>query len=99
MKYIISKEAENDLENIWFYTFQNWSLNQADKYLSEIINQIKSISHNPDIGKDYSEIRDGYFCSKIKSHFIFYKVDKRKGIVKIIRILHERMDVKARINE
>lgn len=99
MKYIISNEAENDLENIWFYTFQAWSVNQADEYLNLIVSQIQYIANNPKSGKDYGKIRKGYFRSKIKSHYIFYKTDERNKVVKVIRILHERMDIETRLNE
>ena len=64
MKYILSNEAENDLENIWFYTFQTWSIRQADEYLNLIVNQIQYIANNPKSGKDYGKIRKGYFRSK-----------------------------------
>jgi len=99
MKYILSNEAENDLENIWLYTFQTWSVNQADDYLNLIVEQIQRIANNPNSGMDYGKIRKGYFRSKIKSHYIFYKIDKRNKVVKVIRILHERMDVASRLNE
>lgn len=99
MKFILSNEAENDLENIWFYTFQTWSINQADEYLNRIVSQIQYIASNPKSGKDYSKIRKGYFRSKIKSHYIFYKIDERNKVVKVIRILHERMDIETRLNE
>lgn len=99
MKYILSNEAENDLENIWFYTFQTWSIRQADSYLNIIVSQIQHIANNPKVGKDYGKIRKGYFRSKIKSHYIFYKIDKRNKVVKVVRILHERMDIETRINE
>jgi toxin ParE1/3/4 len=33
MKYKISREANLDLENIWLYTFENWSKVQADRYI------------------------------------------------------------------
>jgi toxin ParE1/3/4 len=29
----ISKEAEKDLEKIWLHTQENWSVEQADRYL------------------------------------------------------------------
>lgn len=99
MRYILSKEAENDLENIWLYTFKTWSIKQADEYLTLIINHLQYIADNPNSGKDYSEIRKGYLRSKIKSHYIFYKIDKRKKTLQIIRILHERMDIKTQISE
>lgn len=99
MKYILSIEAENDLEDIWLYTFQTWSVNQADDYLNLIVEQIRHIANNPNSGMDYGKIRKGYFRSKIKSHYIFYKIDKRDNVVKVIRILHERMDIEPRLNE
>jgi len=99
MKYTLSNEAENDLENIWFYTFQTWSINQADEYLNQIVSQIQYIASHPKSGKDYSKIRKGYFRSKIKSHYIFYKIDQRNKVVKVIRILHERMDIETRLKE
>ena len=32
MEFKISKEAETDIENIWLYTFETWSKEQADRY-------------------------------------------------------------------
>ncbi|PLX00846.1 MAG: type II toxin-antitoxin system RelE/ParE family toxin, partial [Marinilabiliales bacterium] len=39
-----------------------------------------------------------YYKTKIKSHFIFYKIEKKSNIVEIIRILHQMMDVENRLN-
>ena len=33
MNYKISNEASNDLEKIWLYKIENWSAEQADRYL------------------------------------------------------------------
>ena len=33
MNYKISQEANQDIENIWLYTLENWSIKQADRYL------------------------------------------------------------------
>ncbi|MDY0906466.1 type II toxin-antitoxin system RelE/ParE family toxin [Pedobacter sp. CFBP9032] len=32
MEYKISNEALKDLENIWIYTFENWFIEQTDRY-------------------------------------------------------------------
>jgi toxin ParE1/3/4 len=40
MKYVISIEASKDLENIWLYTFENWSQEQADRYFNHNIDEI-----------------------------------------------------------
>lgn len=99
MNYKISKEAETDLEKIWLYTFENWSLEQADYYFDLIMDEIEYLSENPKARKDYNEIRKGYFRSRVKSHFIFYRINLKEEKVEIIRILHQQMDVDSHINE
>ncbi|KMQ64315.1 plasmid stabilization protein [Chryseobacterium angstadtii] len=99
MNYKISKEALTDLEKIWLYTFENWSLKQADHYFALLMNEIEYLSENHQSGKDYSKIRKGYFRSRVKSHFIFYKVNIRNEEIKIIRILHQQMDISTRLDE
>lgn len=99
MNYRISKEASYDLEKIWLYTFENWSLKQADHYFDLLINEIEYLSKNPESGKDYSKIRKGYFRSRVKSHFIFYKINLKDKEIEIIRILHQQMDISTRLHE
>ncbi len=99
MEFKISKLASQDLENIWLYTFENWSLEQADRYFNLIMNEIEFIAQNLDSGNDFSSVRKGYFRSKTKSHFIFYRIDPKNGILEIIRILHQRMDIENRLND
>ncbi|GAB0155261.1 type II toxin-antitoxin system RelE/ParE family toxin [Chryseobacterium sp. Alg-005] len=99
MKYKISKEALNDLEKIWLYTFEVWSKEQADHYFNLFIDEIEYLSEDPKSGKDYSEIRKGYFRSRVKSHFIFYKINLKNEEIEIIRILHQQMDISSRLDE
>ena len=47
MNYNISNEASLDLEEIWLYTFEHWSIEQADKYYNQLLNEIEYISKNP----------------------------------------------------
>ncbi len=99
MNYKISKQAEIDLENIWLYTFEEWSTEQADYYFDLIMDEIEYISENPKSGKDYNEIRKGYFRSRIKSHFIFYRINFKEENIEIIRILHQQMDIESHFND
>ena len=99
MKYKISNKAKYDIENIWLYTFENWSLKQADRYIDLIFDKIEYISKNPESGQNYNDLMNGYFCFKIKSHLIFYKIDSNIDEVYIIRILHQRMDIETRLIE
>ncbi|MFT4875590.1 MAG: toxin ParE1/3/4 [Bacteroidia bacterium] len=96
MGYQLSKKAELDLINIWEYTFHKWSKKQADRYIKLLIDEIKFLSKNPKTGKDQQEIREGYQCTQMKSHLIFYK-QKDKTSIEVIRVLHQRMDTDSHL--
>jgi len=63
------------------------------------MDEIEYLSENPKSGKDYHEIRKGYFRSRVKSHFIFYKINIKNEEIEIIRILHQQMDISLRLDE
>ncbi|MBU2951826.1 type II toxin-antitoxin system RelE/ParE family toxin [Tamlana agarivorans] len=95
-KYRISQQAIEDLDKIWIYTLNKWSKEQADRYYDLIIAEIEFIADNYLIGKSAEQTRKNYRVTKIKSHLIFYrKVDNE--IVEIVRVLHQRMDIKKRL--
>lgn len=96
--YRISEKAIEDLENIWIYTFNKWSAEQADRYYNLIISEIEYIAGNFNLGKSMDFIKVGYRASIIKSHLILYK-KAHDNQVEIIRILHQRMDLESRIDE
>ena len=80
------------------YTYENWSLEQADRYYNLILDEIEFIAENSESGKSVNYIKKGYRASIVKSHIIFYK-KSRKNIVEIIRIIHQKMDIENRIDE
>jgi len=41
MSYRISVKASEDIKNIWLYTFENWSQEQADRYVNLIFDEIE----------------------------------------------------------
>ncbi len=97
LKIVFHETAIGDLEEIWFYTLQTWSLEQADRYHGLIYMEIDFLAGNPGSGKDLNHVRKGYRSSKVKSHFIFYKYSSSE--IEIIRILHENMDIPDRLND
>ena len=97
-EYIISEKALEDLHNIWIYTAENWSVEQANRYYNLIVDEIEYVSVNFDETKDFSNIRKNYKFSKVKSHLVFYKKTENTEM-EVVRILHERMDLKNRIND
>ena len=99
MNYKISNEASYDLEKIWLYTFENWSREQAHRYIDLIIDEIEYLCLNPKSGNDVNYIRKGYFRSKVKSHLILYKINIKENQLQIIRILHQMMDIERQLSK
>jgi toxin ParE1/3/4 len=97
-EYIISEKALDDINNIWIYTAENWSVEQADRYYNAIIDEIEFIVQKFELAHDFEKIRKYYKYSKIKSHLIFFKKNKSNEI-EVVRVLHERMDIESRLNE
>jgi len=98
MKYEISEKASEDIENIWLFTYENWSQEQADRYYNLIMDEIEFVSENFESGMSRNYLRKGYRSTKVKSHIIFYK-KSLKNIVEIIRVFHQKMDVESRLND
>ena len=97
-QYVISEKAVEDINNIWIYTAENWSVAQADRYYNLIYDEIEFIANNFDMARDFGKIRKSYKCSKVKSHLIFFKKDKMNEI-EVVRVLHEKMDIEIRLIE
>ncbi|MCB0691520.1 MAG: type II toxin-antitoxin system RelE/ParE family toxin [Saprospiraceae bacterium] len=93
----LSTLALEDLDNIWKYTVEQWSKEQANMYYNEIFSVIGKICENSNIGKTIDEIKKGHRRTNVKSHMIIYKV-KGKTIY-IDRILHQKMDIENQLNE
>ncbi len=97
-EYILTNKAVKDLSGIWNYTAETWSENQADKYYTMLIGFCKELSVHPEKGKKYEEVANMLLGYKAGKHIIFYRVLKPNAI-EVIRILHERMDLKSRLQE
>jgi toxin ParE1/3/4 len=97
-KYHLTNKAVDDLSEIWDYTYEVWSENQADKYYFDLLEGCKELSENQILGRNYNEIEKEIFGYLHGQHVIFYRILNEKEI-EIIRFLHASMDLKNRIQE
>ena len=98
VNYHLTNKAKLDLIDIWDYTSEVWSENQAQKYYDQLIDSFVYITQNLKAGKDYSEVKESLFGIKVGRHIVFYLIEDKKSVV-IVRILHERMDIESRLSE
>jgi len=97
-KYFLTNKAVEDLSGIWEYTYEVWSESQADKYYELLTNSFQEIVQNPGIGKKYDEIDKVILGLRVGKHIVFYRVAQSNDI-EILRILHQRMDLKNKMDE
>ena len=97
-KYNLTKKAVDDLSQIWYYTFEKWSENQADKYYQMLIDNFDELAGNPGLGKSYSDVVGGLLGFRSGRHITFYRKTEESEI-EIIRILPEQIDIKNRTKE
>ena len=90
LKLRVTKKAWRDLVAIGRYTKEEWGIVQRDQYLKELDARFMWLLKNPTVGKERSEIKEGYRSFKQGSHVIFYLHDEKH--LDIIGILHEHMD-------
>lgn len=96
-EYQLSKKALDDLSEIWDYTYDEWSEEQADKYYFELLTMCQNLADNSVLGKFYKEIHSDLQGFPSGKHIIFYrKMNEFK--IEIIRILWQGMDVNSKIN-
>lgn len=89
--YSFRQQAEADLESIWLYSYQEWGVEQADQYLRSLLSRFSWLSENPQLGKQRTDIKPGYYCFPEGMHLIFYRIT-RNGI-DIIGVPHQNMDI------
>jgi toxin ParE1/3/4 len=88
--YHLSPLAEADLEDIWLYTFQTWSSEQADQYHRAMVSTFEALASDRKQGRAV-DVRPGYFKERSGSHMIYFRRVESK--IEIMRVPHGRMDV------
>ncbi len=97
-EYLLTPRALDDLNEIWNYTVEKWSEEQADKYYGMLVDLFEKLVEEPDLGRRYDIVQPGLLGMKVGRHVIFYR-HKRAGVIEIIRILHEEMDLENRLDD
>ncbi len=95
VKLLIKPEAEKDLEKIYEYTFLTWGLEQAEQYQDDIFHGMQLLLEKNELGKIYPYSTIPYRKLHVNRHLIFYRFEEQSCIV--IRILHDRMDIKQHV--
>lgn len=92
-KFYLTNKAVEDLGDIWNYTVENWTENQAEIYYSLLIDACQELANKPNQGKSYEVVAKNVLGFKTGQHVIFYRIVTEEEI-EVLRILHGMMDMK-----
>ena len=87
--------AEQDLIEIWLYTFSEWGAKQADKYIDDLAGAFNLLAAQPHQCRERGEFSPPVRIHHHGHHLIVY-LAVADG-VNIVRVLHESMDVDSRL--
>lgn len=89
--------AEADLTDIWDYTVEVWSEEQATVYLGGLGQTFERLAEFPEMARLRSEFKPPVRILPYQSHIVIYLAEG--GNVDVIRVLHSRANWTALLAE
>ncbi len=71
--FVLSLAARADLDEIWDYTANRWSVDQAERYVRAIVEACQEVAAGRRERIAVEHIRRGYRKLAVGSHFVFYR--------------------------
>jgi toxin ParE1/3/4 len=97
-QWVLSREARSDLSGIRHYTEEAWGIEQALKYRAQLRECSERLAMKRARGKNLAALKAGLRSLRCQHHYIFCLFSPDTPPL-IVAILHERMDLMARIAE
>lgn len=98
MNYQLTQQAEEDLKQIARYTVKQWGKKQSLKYADLLEACFLEIVHRSALSRSFSENYPQVKFTRCEHHYVFY-MDFENRPPCIIAVLHEAMDIVARLDE
>lgn len=91
--------AQERILEIWDYTERKWNEKQADAYVRELVAEIETVMVQRHRWRPVTdESLKGVYFFRHRHHYIFFR-ELNKKRVGVISVLHEKMDIPARLRE
>ena len=91
--------ARERILEIWDYTERTWGEDQADKYVRGLVDAINAADGERHRWRPViDEALKGVFFIRYQHHYIFFR-ELSKSALGVINILHENMDIPARLKD
>ena len=95
--YVFSKEAENDLVEIYRYGFIIFSESKADLYIEALKEKYQFLADMPKLCPNRDEFDPSVKIHHHRKHLIIYVTEGDSTL--IVRVLHDRMDIQHHMDK
>ena len=92
MRYRVSRNAEQDLDEIFLYWAKRAGLKVADRLMDSITDRFWLLGEHPDAGRSSEDIAAGVRCFPAGKYLIYYRQTRR--VTDILHIFHGAQDQK-----
>ena len=89
-EYRLAPQAIADLDDIWRFSAERWSIEQADRYIDDLTRIFETIAAMPTLARERSEFKPPVRIHVHESHLIVYTIAEEH--VTILRLLGGRQD-------
>lgn len=97
MEVRLSRRAEQDLEDILFYTTESWGLERSLQYQDDLVRAMRRLAEFPHLGRPTQGLHSGTRSLTVNQHLMIYRVSSEA--ITIARILHVRRGPDLDIDE
>lgn len=91
--YRLTPAAQDDLEDIWLYTLEQWSLQRADRYTDILEDTFDRLLFMPEMARERSEFDSPVRIHPSAEHLIIYRIEG--DCLVILRVLGAGQDWQA----
>lgn len=88
--YRLAPRALDDLEEVWRFSAESWSIEQADRYIDALAQVFEALATMPNLAREYREFNPPVRIFAHESHVIIYKAEATHVVV--LRVLGGRQD-------
>ena len=89
-RYRLTPAALTDLDDIWLYSAETWSVAQADRYVDHLVRVFEMIAAVPTLAREHREFDPPVRIHAYQNHLIIYT--QSDDHVAILRLLGGRQD-------
>lgn len=88
--------ADNDLIDIYQYTFEAYGKAKAESYFAELTHSMVLISESPYMYRERTEFVPPVRIARAGQHLVVYSIEA--NFVLVVRVLHTSMDIEEKLS-